>query len=70
MKLKDACRLFTKELGFEGVADEAEMVCSSMLPGDGDIELNEQEIAMARDRFLEAFKKSNPAHARKIIQGN
>lgn len=70
MKIKDACRLFAKELGLEGHADEAEMFCSSALPGDGDIELNEQEVAMVRDRFLEAFKKSNPAHARKLIQGN
>lgn len=56
MKIKDAARMFAKEVGLEHNADEAEIFCSSIMPGAGDVELNEKEIELARPMFHKALR--------------
>jgi hypothetical protein len=57
MKIKDAARMFAKELGIDENCDEAEMFCSSIMPGAGDVELNEAEVELARPIFHKVMKQ-------------
>lgn len=56
MKIKDAARMFAEEVGLGHNADEAETFCDLIMPGAGDVDLNEKEIELARPIFHKAMR--------------